>query len=142
MTIRAVDLVRHAAYQTELLRLMYALTNEDANGNITAAFDERTATSMAVLFRRRHGLLIDDAIDPIVYLIGIHRALIRHKTLQARSADGDMTARGKINYSEHWLIRNGHRCAVDELFNPKPEQSRDDDARGRADAGASERRKE
>lgn len=118
------DLVRHRAYQRELLALLYSLTNEDANGNVTAACDDRIATAKAVLFRVRHGLLVDTSVDPIVYLIGLHRALIRHKTIVAKSLKGDMEARGKINYSEHWLIRNGHRCDVDTLFNPKPEEKK------------------
>lgn len=114
--IRPVDLVRHRAYQEELIRLMRSLTMEVIEGGekrLKAAMTDAKAFSAIVVFRRRHGMPIVEC-DPAYYLIGLHRARIRHR----------MMTPAEVNYSEHWLIRQGHRCDVDTEFNPKPEAKR------------------
>jgi len=118
------NLIRERAYQQELVELMCSLTQEDANGRVTAAKTAPAAIDAIIAFRRKHGLAILDC-DPAFYLIAMHRAIIRHPKLKERAdkmpPDEDaMRARGVINWSEHWLIRNGYGTDVDTEFNPKP----------------------
>lgn len=122
------DLVRDRAYQRELLALMSSLTVEGPDGRLREAKSDAQAFDAIVRFRRRHGLPILDT-DPLHYVIGLHRAIIRHRALvtRARKAPPDddaMRARSLINYSEHWLIRRGYGCDVDTEFNPQPEPAK------------------
>jgi hypothetical protein len=120
------NLIKDRAYQRELLELLCSLTAEKIDGGETrlvAAIDDREAARRAIAFRRKHGLLVDPNADDLIYVIGLHQALIRHRALTRASAEGDMLARARINYSEHWLIRQGKGTDVDKLFNPKPEQT-------------------
>jgi hypothetical protein len=110
----ATDLVKHRFYQEELIRLLRSLTEEGSDGRLRAAMTDTEAAIAAVKFRMKHGLEVL-AVDPLIYAIGLHRARIRHKA---------MTPAEK-NYSEHWLIREGHGTDVDTLFNPKPEKAKE-----------------
>jgi hypothetical protein len=126
--VPVVDLVRHAAYQGELTRLMQCFTEEGPDGVVRAAMTDAQAFDVIVAFRRRHGLVLLEC-DPLYYVIAMHRAIIRHpafvRDAERIPPDHDaMKARGIINYSEHWLIRGGHGCDVDTEFNPKPEAPR------------------
>jgi hypothetical protein len=123
--ILATDLVRHAAYQRELLVLIHSLTEEGPDGIVRAALKRPLELDACIAFRRCHGLLVDPNVDPLIYLVGIHRATIRHPVLMRAAEkippDADaMRARGIINYSEHWLIRRGLGTDVDTEFNPAP----------------------
>jgi hypothetical protein len=122
-------LVRHRAFQKELLTLMASLTEEGWDGRVRAAKSDAAAFAAIVAFRRRHGLRILDC-DPSYYLAGLHRAIIRHPHFVDRAEkmppDEDaMRARGIINYSEHWLVRHGLNCDVDSEFNPAPAKASD-----------------
>jgi hypothetical protein len=136
------DLVARAAYQRELAALMQSLTEEGPDGAVRAAKSDAQAWDAIIAFRRAHvmPLLTDEqaadaarkmkpgeVVDPrLVYLVGLHRAIIRHpafvRAAEKIPPDADaMKARGVINYSEHWLIRQGFGCDVDTQFNPKPQ---------------------
>ncbi len=120
------DLVRDRAYQAELIALMQSLTCEGADGAVRAGLTDAQAFDAIVTFRRRHGLPLFD-VDPLYYLIGLHRAIIRHahfmRAAEKIPPDADaMRARGIINYSEHWLIRQGYGTDVDTEFNPQPDR--------------------
>jgi hypothetical protein len=111
--VAAVDLVRHGAYQAELVRLMRSLTRETADGRVVAAMTDAQAFDAIVKFRRAHGLVLLDC-DPLYYVIALHRARIRHKAMTP----------AEVNWSEHWLIRQDKGTDVDTEFNPKPEARR------------------
>jgi hypothetical protein len=129
--VRPADLVRHAAYQRDLLTLMTSLTEEGPDGRLREAKDDKAAFDAIVKFRRAYGLKVlddDPNCQPLFYVIAMHRAIIRHphftKLAQAEPVTADvMKARAIINYSEHWLIRRGESCDVDTEFNPKPEKA-------------------
>lgn len=115
---QAVDLVRHAEYQRELVALMHALTEEVIEGGekrLKQRYSDATAMALAIFFRRRHGLPVDEHVDPMIYLVGLHRARIRHRAMSA----------AEVNWSEHWLIRNEFGCDVDALYNPRPVNTQD-----------------
>lgn len=111
--IRPVDLVRDRAYQEELVTLMRSLTVEGPDGSLRAAKTDAQAFDAIVKFRRRHGLALLEC-DPSYYVIAMHRARIRHPAMTP----------AEVNWSEHWLIRQEHGCAVDTEFNPKPEKAK------------------
>lgn len=122
------DLVRDRAYQRELLELMASLTQEGSDGAVRAAKTDPEAFSDIIKFRRKHGLKIIEA-PPEYYLAGLHRAIIRHPHFTEAAevfppTPDAMRARGVINYSEHWLIRQGYGCGVDDEFNPKPDDAK------------------
>lgn len=113
---QVVDLVLHSAYQEELIRLMRSLTTEVIDGGearLKEALTDAQAFDAIVKFRRAHGLPVLEC-DQLYYVIGLHRARIRHSAMTL----------AEVNYSEHWLIRRGYGCAVDTEFNPKPETAK------------------
>lgn len=120
------DLVRHRSYQDDLLALMTSLTEEGPAGAMRAAKTDSEAFDAIVAFRRRWRMAVlddDPNCQPLYYVAGLHRAIIRHRyfVAAARGVGPDaLKARGIINYSEHWLIRQGYGTDVDTEFNPKP----------------------
>ena len=110
--IMVTDLVKDGAYQEELVTLMRSLTVEGPDGRLRAAKTDAEAFDAIVRFRRRHGLQLLDC-DPLYYVIGLHRARIRHTAMTP----------AEVSWSEHWLIRQEHGTDVDTEFNPKPEKA-------------------